>query len=155
MYDLIKRDSHKFDTSDYPADNVYGISRLNNKVLGLMKDENHGVITTEFVGLRSKMFAYRRLCEREEDREKKRLKGIKRTVISKRITFNDYLECLRTFEYIERDQRCIRSDKHRVYSITESKVALSPSDTKRYLIPNSTDTLPWGHYAIPENNEEG
>jgi len=36
----------------------------------------------------------------------------------------------------------------RVYMISEKKIALSPHDNKRYSVPDSTDTLPWGHYKI-------
>ncbi|KYN39318.1 hypothetical protein ALC56_06305 [Trachymyrmex septentrionalis] len=36
-----------------------------------------------------------------------------------------------------------------VYTISESKIALSPYDDKRYVVPNSTKTLPWGHWRIP------
>lgn len=146
IYQLIKRDAHKFDTSDYPTNNVHGISLLNKKVPGLMKDEYSGVILEEYVALRSKMYALR-----VGGKEEKRLKGIKRNVVQRCITFQDYLECLRTLTIQTQVQQTIRSSKHIVYSISEMKVALSPHDTKRYIIPNSTDTLPWGHYAIPEN----
>jgi len=52
----MKHDFARFDTSVYPADNVYSMP-LANKRVGLMKDENNGAIMAEFVGLRAKMYA--------------------------------------------------------------------------------------------------
>jgi len=36
VYDIMKRDTNKFDTSDYSSDNAYGIPLANKKVPDLM-----------------------------------------------------------------------------------------------------------------------
>ena len=49
-----------FDTSNYPKDHPSGIPvGKNKKVLGMMKDEAAGAQISEFVGLRSKLYAYK------------------------------------------------------------------------------------------------
>ncbi|XP_051165289.1 uncharacterized protein LOC127284052 [Leptopilina boulardi] len=145
VYNDMKNDIQKFDTSDYPASNVYGIPQANKKILGLMKDECNGRIVTEFVGLRSKLYSVR-----VEDKDFiKKAKGIKAGVVKKTIQFDDYVKCLRDFDIQTRTQYNIRSRPHNVETVKQLKVALSPQDDKRYLLPGSTDTLPWGHYAIP------
>ena len=44
VYETMKRDIAKFDTSDYSADNVYGMPLANKKVSSLTKDEINDVI---------------------------------------------------------------------------------------------------------------
>jgi len=145
VYDIMKRDINRFDTSDYAVDNVYGFPLVNKKVPGLMKDENNGAIMTEFVGLRAKMYALRV----DGKKDTKKVKGVKSNVVAKSISFDDYMRCLFDETEMTRKQSCIRSKLHEVYTISETKIALSPYDDKRYILPDSTDTLPWGHYKIP------
>ncbi|XP_020297152.1 uncharacterized protein LOC109861765 [Pseudomyrmex gracilis] len=145
VYDDMKRDIARFDTSDYLADNLYNMPRANKKVPGLMKDENNGAVVTEFVGLRAKMYATRV----DDSKCTKKVKGMKRSVVARTITFDNYVQCLRNATELTRQQSCIRSQLHEVFTLSKRKLALSPHDDKRYIIQGSTDTLPWGHYKIP------
>nr|CAH7717033.1 unnamed protein product [Callosobruchus chinensis] len=139
-HEVIKQDIERFDTSDYPADNAYNIPLVNKKVPGLMKDEANGKIITHFVGLRSKMYAYKVL----NGKVVKKSKGVKYKVVRNKITFEDYVNCLKEYK----GKSTIVSYAHEVFSVEQTKIALSPYDDKRYLLPNSYDTLPWGHRDI-------
>ena len=58
--DIEKDVKKRFDTSRYSRDDNRPLPiRENKKVIGLMKDELGGKITTEFVVLRAKMYTYR------------------------------------------------------------------------------------------------
>lgn len=141
IYEVMKRDIDRFDTSDYSPDNVYGMPLANKKVLGLMKDENNGQIIQEFVGLRAKMY-----CYKTHDVDKKRAKGVKGSTL-KTIMFDDYKRCLLNRENVIKNQNLIRSKKHKVETIRQQKIALSWNDDKRILCSNTIDTLPWGFYV--------
>ncbi|KYN18339.1 DNA polymerase, partial [Trachymyrmex cornetzi] len=144
-YETMKRDIARFDTSDYPADNAYGMPLANKKVPGLMKDENNSMIMTEFFGLRAKMYVVRV----DGKKDTKNSKGVKSIVVARTITFDDYTRCLNEEIEMTCRQSCMRSKLHEVYTISESKIALSPYDDKRYVVPDSTETLPWGYWRIP------
>ncbi|KYQ56415.1 hypothetical protein ALC60_04655, partial [Trachymyrmex zeteki] len=66
------------------------------------------------------------------------------TDTARTITFDDYTRCLNEEIEMTRRQSCIRFKLHEVYTIFESKIALNPYDDKRYVVPDSTETLPWG-----------
>jgi len=54
VYDIMKRDISRFDTSDYSNDNAYGIQFANKKIPGFMKENNDAM--TKFIGLTAKMY---------------------------------------------------------------------------------------------------
>lgn len=135
----MKNDIDKFDTSDYPPDNIYKIPLVNKKVLGKMKDENNGVIMFQFIGLRSKMYSID-----VPDKITKKIKGVKKAAIRK-ITFQDFYDCLFNNTILSIKQNLIRSQKHEVYTVEQTKIALSPFDDKRVINYLNTDTLPWGY----------
>ena len=130
-----------FDTSDYPQNNVYGIPLVNKKVSGLMKDENSGIIMTEFVGLRSKLYSFRVQGDKEVKRKAKGVKG----PILKTIMFHDYKKSLFFYQNLVKSQFMIRSKKQQVHTIQQNKVVLSWQDDKRMLLTGNTDSLPWGY----------
>ena len=117
-----------------------------------MKDENNGVILTEFIGLRSKMYALKVLKSEEEKQNliqkmktsmqmhqleinnfisnfgiTKKAKGITGANI-KNITFNDYFNALFNFQKTQ-----IISKNHEVYTMQQEKFALNPLDNKRII----------------------
>ena len=60
--DIAKDVEKRFDTSGYSKDENRPLPiGKNKKVIGLMKDKLGGKIMTEFVALREKMYAYRRI----------------------------------------------------------------------------------------------
>lgn len=142
MYKIMKEDIDKFDTSDYPENNQFGIPHANKKVLGVMKDECQGSIMKEFIGLRSKMYS----IEIENQKPMKKAKGVKTYIVKNSITHEDYRNCLEQLQIIKREQCNIRSNLHTVRTVRENKIALSPNDDKRCIYPNNPYTLPWGHY---------
>ena len=85
-------DIQRIKTGHYP-------SEKNKKVIGLVKDELGGKIMTEFVGLRAKMYAYRKIKKVEE----KRCKGTKQCAVAEGLTFDDCKASLFDGETIYRE----------------------------------------------------
>lgn len=144
IFEFIKTNSNQFDTSDFPENNPYKIQKLNKKIVGLMKDEYSGTIVEEFIGLRSKMYT----IKTHSNKISKRAKGVKKNILNKKISFEDYKRCLNQKCNLFEKQTTIKSLLHNVFTVTNSKKVLDPFDDKRFIIPNTHSTLAWGHYKI-------
>ena len=116
----------RFDNSGYCPNRPLPVG-LNIKVVGLMKDELGGKIMTEFVALRPKLYSYKKL----DGLEDKKCKGIKKCVVKKTLTFEDYKTCLFSDSTEYRSQLMFRSAKHEVHTIEVNKVTLNRDDDKR------------------------
>ncbi|WP_375676120.1 hypothetical protein, partial [Bartonella sp. CL42QHWL] len=105
----LKELRHYFDFSNYPKDHtLYDTSK--KKVPGYFKDELGGVEMTEFIALRSKMYAYR-----TKDYDSKKLKGIAKNVVRRNISFDDYVDCIEKSRSFYHKMRHLISDKHQIY----------------------------------------
>ena len=126
--DIAEDVKDRFDTSGYNPNWPLPVG-LNKKVIGLMKDELGGEIMTEFVTLRPKMYAYK-----TGSAESKKCKGIKKCIVCKRISFEDYKACLFDGGPSYRSQLMFRSSKPEVRTLEVNKLALSRDDDKRITI---------------------
>ena len=86
--DIAEDIKDRFDTSGYNPNQPLPVG-LNKKAIRLIKDEPGGEIMTEFVTLRPKMYAYKM-----GSAESRKCKGIKKCVVKKTISFEDYKNCL-------------------------------------------------------------
>ena len=139
FYSDFKHDIRKkFDTSDYPENHPSGIETgVNKKVIGNFKDEVGGKQISHFVGLRPKLYTFKV----EEKGETRKAKGVKKNVIKKSLSFEDYKKCLFTEGELMKEMNIIRSQNHDIYSMTVNKVALSANDDKRLICENKINTL--------------
>ena len=135
-----------FDTSNFDSNHPSGIHGKNEKVPGMMKDEAGGKIIEEFVGLRAKLYSYKMF----EGKEEKKCKGIKKVVIKKQISFDDYKKCLFSKQIQMRKMNVIRSHNHEIFSETVNKIALSADDDKRIILDDGISTLAYGNKMLPK-----
>ena len=96
---------------------------------------------TEFVELRPKLYSYKNL----DGSEDKKCEGIKKCVINKTLTFEDYKTCLFSDSTEYRSQLMLRSSKNEVHTIKVNKVALNRDDDKRISKRDGISTFARGH----------
>ena len=156
-YEFIKHNKEYFDLSAYPKNNEL-FDATNKKVIGKFKDEcidGHMNYINEFVGLRSKLYAYKtefnkdgKLIKGNDNNIHKRCKGVKNNVVKKFLRFEHYKNVLFKREIINVKQNNIRSYKHVLFTEQINKIALSYNDDKSYVCNDNVNTYTFGHYKI-------
>ena len=140
----------KFDTSDYPPNHPSGIKTgVNKKVIGMFKDEVAGCQITHFVGLRPKLCSFKvedpttggvgGITKKSD--EVCKCKGVKKNVVKREISFEDYAQCLFSGEKQMKSMKIIRSENHDLYSKEVNKIALSNDGDKRSVMEDCIHTL--------------
>ena len=124
---------------------LFDTGKVNNKVVGMFKDEAGGKIIEEFVGLREKLYSYKM---HNNKTEQKRCKCIKKHIVTN--THDDYKECLLKGRDIMRKMSVLRSYKHEMYAEEVNKVALSPNDDKKIVREDGIRTYAYGHYKTTD-----
>ena len=155
IYADMRLQHEHFDLSNYPnnhrifendsLDTIQWLKSKNNKVVGKMKDEAGGDAILEFVGLRAKVYAFLQETNGEIV-ESKKLKGIKKNVVKKRIHFNHYKDCLFSGQDQYARMVTFRSKLHQISTIEQIKKSLSRYDDKRYILDDGISTRAHGHY---------
>ena len=135
-----------FDTSNFPKEHPSGIpTGKNKKVIGLFKEENGGEILQEFCGLRAKCYA----TKMHDGSESKKCKGVKKAVVKKGLTIDDYKTCIFRSKPKTISFNTLRSRKHEITTETITKIALDQNDDKRYAVENYK-TLALGHFRTQD-----
>ena len=93
-----------FDFSNYPKDSKF-FDETNKKVIGKMKDEFGGVIVSEFVGLKSKMYSIKKI----DGKECNTAKGV-----SVATEFSEIKDVLFNKKIMRHKMRRIQSKQHKI-----------------------------------------
>ena len=110
------------DTSDYDENDKRPLPiGMSKKVIALFKDELGRKIMEGFCAFRAKIYAYLINGYNDDDYDKKRIinkkaKWTKKCVIKRRLTFENYIDCLFNNKNILRSQQRFKSDHHEVYT---------------------------------------
>ena len=144
--DIAKDVEKRFDTSGYLKEENRPLPiGKNKKAINLLKDELDRKVIIKFVALREKMYAYRKIDKKVEE---KRCKGTKKCVVAEGLVFDDYKTCLLDGETVYREQMFFENKKHEVYTVNKHKIALNRDNDKRLVQADRITTLARGHVGF-------
>ena len=152
VYDVIAQNADEFDLSDYPFDHpMYDTS--NRKVIGKFKDELNSIPLEEFVGCLPKCYSLRHTGKVDKNvvadndvHEKATAKGTKKGVRDRALTHETYRKVVLENATIRVRQNTIQSKKHQLGTWHQRRIALTPFDTKRYVLDDNITTRAIGHH---------
>ena len=149
VYKDIKSNEKHYDTSDYPKEHPLH-STANKKVLGKLKDECAGIPISEVVCLRSKMYS----ILKADEKNIKKAKGVKKSVIKKQIKHEQYKETLFGTQQLWHGMNILRSEGHEIYGMHVNKISLSPFDSKRWIADDGVNTKACGYTSANTGMKE-
>ena len=85
---------------------------------------------------------------KDNDECGKTAKGIKKNVIRKNITHDNYIDVLFNNKQMQHTIKFIRSNHHQLGSFEMNKISLSCFDDKRFIHQNGITSFAYGHYQI-------
>ena len=124
-----------FDFSNYSKNSSF-FNGTNKKVIGKMKDEFGGIIVSEFVGLKSKMYS----IKKNDGKEHNTANGV-----SIATEFDKFEDILFDNKIIRQKMKRIQSKKHKLGTYEIDKISLSCFDDKRYVLDDGIHTLSYFH----------
>ena len=116
----------------------------NEEKLGVVKEETKGLIIKEFVSVSPKCYRYNVHTVDKHKQNCKKMKGINKVVIKKEIKHEDFVNTLNSNHILKRDNVNFRSFNHQVYTITQSKIALTSFYDRMHLM-DSIHTVQFGY----------
>ena len=143
VYEDMKNNLHLYDTSDYPKEHPLH-SNTNKKVLGKMKGECAATPIAEYVGLRPKMYS----ILKSDEKNIKKAKGVKKNVVKKQITHEQYKETLFGAKQQWHGMNILRSKGHEIYGMHLNKISLSPFDSKQSIGDDGICTKAYGYIGM-------
>ena len=150
--DNIDKLKNQIDFSNYPTSHDRFSLKHKNQ-LGFWKDELKGATMTDFCGLRSKTYAF--LVAGGTQNEKllqSKCKGVTKSY-RKQISFEEYKNCVRTFDRVTLTQYQIRAKTHTIYTAQIEKLCFSSFDDKRFLLNCGVHSLPYGSKFITQSQD--
>ena len=124
-----------FDFSNYSKQSKF-FDDANKKVIGKMKVEFGGVIATEFVGLKSKMYSIKKI----DGKESNTAKGVNIAT-----ELNEFKDVLFNKKIIRHKMKRIQAKKHKIGTYKIDKISLSCFHDKRYILDDEIHTLAYFH----------
>ena len=156
--DFVLANKEIFDLSSYTKDHIIfsailddnkkaELMKYNAKVVGKFKDELGDKKMYIFLSLRAKSYVFKYISKEQVIDESSKCKGSIKAPL-----FDDFEDCLINNKIIDKEQKSIRSDNHKLFIYNTKKRVLIHYDDKRYIeSPTSTETLPFGHKKIRIN----
>lgn len=144
---IFKKLSQHFDFSNLdPAHPLF--SNENKGVLGKFKLETKGKRVLAACCVKSKVYS----LLFEDSSCIKKLKGVQKDYVLNKISFSDYVDCVKNSTTRFALFKSIISREHELFTVQKCKLALECTDHKRFLLPDRINTLAFGNYKI--NNLE-